>query len=53
MMHHRLSRHQGHYAVNYNADRNGILILCNSATANAGQTGCGVINVQKSLQMTP
>lgn len=26
MMHHRLSRHQGHYAVNYNSDRNGILV---------------------------
>ena len=28
-------------------------ILCNSATPNSGQTGCGVLNVQKSLANTP
>lgn len=28
-------------------------ILCSSATPNSGQTGCGVLNVQKSLTNTP
>lgn len=28
-------------------------ILCNSATPNSGQTGCGVLNVQKALSITP